>query len=194
MSQTVAIKVLGIVGSLRKASFNRGLMRAAQALAPEGMQIETFDIADIPPYNEDVLTEHGFPRAVEAFRARIRAADALLIATPEYNYSVPGVLKNALDWASRPPEQPFQDKPVSLIGATPGLFGTTRAQHHLRQSLVFLDARVLGQPEVMVVTAREKFSKEGELQDETTRMFIVKHLAALDKWTKRLNLSRQASS
>jgi chromate reductase len=162
-------------------------MRAAQALAPEGMQIETFDIAGIPPYNEDVLTEDGFPRAVEAFRERIRAADALLIATPEYNYSAPGVLKNALDWASRPPEQPFQDKPVSLIGATPGPFGTTRAQHHLRQSLVFLDARVLGRPEVMVVTAREKFNKEGELQNETTRMFIVKHLAALDKRTRRLN-------
>src|SRR5439155_23545899 len=119
-------------GSLRRASYNRGLLRAARSLAPKGMNIHILDILDIPLYNEDVH-ERGFPEAVAQFRARIRAADALLIVTPEYNYSVPGVLKNAIDWASCPPEQPFQDKPIAIMGASTGLFGTTRAQRHLRQ-------------------------------------------------------------
>jgi chromate reductase len=186
MSALAPLDVLGIVGSLRKASFNRALLSTARVLAPEGMRIEPFDIADIPVYNEDVLAEHGFPRAVDALRHRIRAADALIIATPEYNYSIPGVLKNAMDWVSRPPDQPFRQKPTSLMGPSIGLFGTTRAQHHLRQSLVFLDAYVLGQPEVTVAAAREKFTASGELHDETTRTFIVQHLAALDMWTRRL--------
>jgi chromate reductase len=177
---------MGIVGSLRQASFNRGLMRAAQSLAPSGMQIE---IGEIPPYNEDVLFASGFPGAVDAFRERVRVSDALLIATPEYNYSVPGVLKNVIDWASRPPDQPFKDKPISLMGATSSLFGTTRAQHHLRQTFVFLDARVLGRPEVMVPMAKDKFSPDGELHDETTRTFIAKHLVALEQWTRRLALA-----
>lgn len=180
------INVLGIVGSLRRGSYNRGLMRAAQSLAPAGMQIDTFEIGEVPPYNEDVLSGSGFPHVVEAFRERVRSCDAVLIATPEYNYSVPGVLKNVIDWASRPPEQPFKDKPISLMGATPSLFGTTRAQHHLRQTFVFLDARVLGQPEVMVPMAKDKFSADGELHDEATRTFIAKHLVALELWARRL--------
>src|SRR6266852_4894762 len=124
MDSSKQLAVLGIAGSLRKGSYNRGLLRAAQGLAPSGLRVEAFEIGDIPLYNDDVYAQ-GFPAAVETFRARIRAADALLIVTPEYNYSVPGVLKNAIDWASRPPNQPFDGKPVALMGASAGVFGTT---------------------------------------------------------------------
>ena len=119
MGDRSSIKVLGFAGSLRKASWNRGLLRAGQQVAPFDVAIEIFDISDIPLYSEDVR-QQGFPPVVQSFRERIRVADALLIATPEYNYSVPGVLKNAIDWASRPPDQPFQDKPIALMGASAG--------------------------------------------------------------------------
>jgi chromate reductase len=183
------IGVLGIAGSLRRASFNRGLLRAALALAPTGMQIDVFDIRSIPPYNEDV-PQQGMPEVVSDLRARIHTTDALLIATPEYNYSVPGVLKNALDWASRPPDHPFADKPIALMGASAGLFGTTRAQHHLRQSFVYLDARVLTRPEVMIPLAREKFDAQGELVDPMSRKFVAELLIALAAWTRRLAVTR----
>ncbi|MGI9415489.1 MAG: NADPH-dependent FMN reductase, partial [Hyphomicrobiales bacterium] len=131
-------KILGIAGSLREKSFNRALLAAARDMAPDGMTIEIGDISAIPLYNEDVRTA-GFPDAAMEFGRRISEADGVLIATPEYNYSVPGVLKNAIDWASRLPDQPFKDKPVAIMGAAAGRLGTARAQYHLRQVFVFLD-------------------------------------------------------
>ena len=123
-----ALRVLGVSGSLRRGSFNTAALRTAQELAPEGMTIEIADISEIPPYNDDVRQEQGYPPPVERLRAEIAAADALLFVTPEYNYSVPGVLKNAIDWASRPPNQPLDGKPVAIMGASPSLLGTARAQ------------------------------------------------------------------
>ncbi len=185
MSTPARMNVLGFAGSLRKGSYNGGALRAARDLAPEGMAVEIFDIAAIPLYNED-LHRQGFPPAVQAFRDKIRAADGLLIATPEYNYSVPGVLKNAIDWASRPPEQPFADKPIAIMGASPGMFGTVRAQHHLRQCFVFLDGKVLARPEIMIPAAGDKFDDQGNLVDESTRKFIAAFLAAFKTWIGRL--------
>jgi len=185
MSAMTTIKVLGLAGSLRRMSYNRGLLRAAQTLAPEGMVIDVFEVGEIPLYNEDVH-QAGLPAPVDELRSRIRHADALLVATPEYNYSIPGVLKNAIDWASRPPQQPFADKPVAIVGASAGLFGTTRAQHHLRQCFVFLDAHVLARPEVMIPSAKEKFDLQGDLVDEASRRFLAEQLVALAAWTRRL--------
>lgn len=179
------IKVLGISGSLRRASFNTAALRAAVGMAPAGMTIETFDIAPIPVYNEDVK-EQGFPEPVQQLREKIRAADALLLVTPEYNYSVPGVLKNAIDWASRPPEQPFNDKPIAIMGASAGALGSARAQYHLRQCFIFLNAPVLARPEVMIGQAGQKFDGSGKLTDETTAKFIGDLLTALADWTLRL--------
>ena len=179
------LRVLGVAGSLRQGSYNQGLLRAAQELAPERLALESFDLSPIPLYNADV-ERVGFPPSVRELREKIRTADAVLIATPEYNYSVPGVLKNAIDWASRPPDQPFAGKPVAIVGATPGGFGTTRAQHHLRQSFVFLDARVLSRPEVLIAGAAAKFDAGGRLVDETTRKFLGELLVALEGWIERL--------
>jgi len=185
MSGQSGIKVLGISGSLRKASYNTAALRAAEELVPSGMTLETFEIAPIPLYNEDVRTQ-GFPPPVEDFRARIKAADAVLIVTPEYNYSVPGVLKNAIDWASRPPEQPFNGKPIALMGASIGAFGTARAQYHLRQSFVFMNGLVLNQPEVMIGSAGTRFDAEGKLIDEKSRELITALLTGLRDWALRL--------
>lgn len=181
----MGIKVLGIAGSLRKASFNKLLLRNAVELKPADMEIEIFDIAPIPGYDED-LREQGFPPAVEAFRRKIREADALLIATPEYNYSMTGVLKNAIDWASRPPDQPFNDKPVAIMGASGSILGTARAQYHLRQTCVFLNMHPINKPEVFVAMAGSKFDANGQLGDETARKLIGDLLANLATWTRRL--------
>src|ERR1700688_2330826 len=145
MPEKKPVRVLGICGSLRKGSYNRMGLNAAAELLPPGMTLETFDIAPIPLYNEDVRAA-GFPKPVEELRAKILAADALLFATPEYNFSMPGVLKNAIDWASRPPDQPFNAKPVAIMGASPGPVGTGRAQYHLRQSCVFLNMLPVNKP------------------------------------------------
>ena len=179
------VRILGIAGSLRRGSFNAATLRTAQELAPEGMQIEVFDIAPIPVYNEDVR-QQGFPPPVEALRAKIKAADGLLVVTPEYNYSIPGVLKNAIDWASRPPEQPFDGKPVGIMGASGGGFGTARAQYHLRQCFVFLNGLVMNRPEVMIPLAQNKFDADGKLTDQPTRQFIAAHLMAFKAWVLRL--------
>jgi chromate reductase len=185
MSGNDNLTVLGIAGSLRKASFNKAALRAAQELAPPGMTIETFDLAPIPIYNDDVRLA-GYPPPVQEFRERIRTADAVLIVTPEYNHSIPGVLKNAIDWASRPPDQPFNDKPIGLMSASPGALGGVRAQMHLRQCFVFLNAPVMGPPEVLIGNAASRFDAEGRLTDETTREFVRKLLEGLAAWTKRL--------
>ena len=185
MSGSGTVRILGIAGSLRQGSFNRAAVRAAQELAPAGMAIEAFDIAPIPLYNEDVR-QQGFPPAVEDLRARIKQADGLLIVTPEYNYSIPGVLKNALDWASRPPEQPFDGKPIGIMGASAGALGTGRAQYHLRQCFVFLNGLVMNRPEVMIPAAQNKFDASGKLTDQQTRDFITAHLTAFKAWVLRM--------
>lgn len=178
------VRVLGIAGSLRRHSLNAATLRAALDLAPDGMIIEIFDIAPIPLYNEDVR-QQGFPASVADLRARIKAADGLLIVTPEYNYSIPGVLKNAIDWASRPPEQPFDGKPIGLMGAAAGVMGSGRAQSHLRQCFVFLNGLVMNRPEVVIPTAQSKFDADGKLTDQTSRAFIAAHLAAFESWVRR---------
>jgi chromate reductase, NAD(P)H dehydrogenase (quinone) len=179
------MNVLGISGSLRAGSYNTAALRAAQGLVPQGMTIAIAEIGDIPLYNEDVRTA-GLPTSVERFRHQIAAADALLVVSPEYNFSVPGVLKNAIDWASRPPNQPFNEKPVAIMGASGGPLGTARAQYHLRQVLYGLNALVLNKPEVFIGQAGTKFDPAGNLTDETTREFIGKLLVSLAAWTTRL--------
>jgi chromate reductase, NAD(P)H dehydrogenase (quinone) len=173
-----SIRVLGLSGSLRRASYNTALLRAAQDLAPEGTQIEIHDLASIPMYNDDVRLA-GYPDEVGRFREAIRDADAVLIASPEYNRSVPGVLKNAIDWASRRPDQPFAGKPLAIMGVSNGALGAAFANHHLRQIFVFMDARMVNGPEVMVGGAKDKFDAAGNLVDEATRSFVAAHLVKL---------------
>lgn len=179
------MNVLAMVGSLRQGSYNKLALRAAMELKPAGMEIEDFDIAPLPLYNDD-LREQGYPPAVQEFRERIRAADALLIVTPEYNYSLPGVLKNAIDWASRPPDQPLDDKPAAIMGASTGRLGTARAQYHLRQVAVFVNMHVLNRPEVMIAGAAKAFDASGRLTDEGARKLIADLLLNLAGWTVRL--------
>ncbi|HEY0931298.1 MAG TPA: NADPH-dependent FMN reductase [Gemmatimonas sp.] len=179
--------VCAIAGSLRQASYNRALLRAAQELAPAGMEIRIFDrVGELPLFDQD-LEVQGDPEPVVAMRQAIAEADALLIATPEYNHGVPGVLKNAIDWASRPPRGAvLAGKPTAILGASPGVTGTARAQSQLRQSLVFTDTPVLPQPEILVYRAHEKFDAAGRLTDEKTREFVGKLLSGLASWTRRL--------
>lgn len=179
------MNILGISGSLRKGSFNTAALRAAQDLAPEGVSIEIADISGLPLYSDDVRLA-GYPAAAEQFRSQIRAADALLFATPEYNYSVSGVLKNAIDWASRPPDQPLAGKPAAIMSASGGLFGGARAQYHLRQIAVFVDLKVMNKPEVMIATAQERFDADGKLTHEPTREMIRKLIVSLVEWTGTL--------
>jgi chromate reductase len=179
------IKVLGICGSLRKGSFNMMALRVAQGMAPTGMKIDIVDISAFPLYNEDVKVQ-GFPPSVQTFRDQIAAADALLFVTPEYNYSVSGVLKNAIDWGSRPPDQPFDGKPVAMMGASMGVLGTARAQYHLRQTCVFLNMLPVNRPEVMIPQAQNRFDAQGNLTDETAKGLIKQLLESLQAWTLRL--------
>jgi len=180
------ISILGFSGSLRKGSYNKALLRAAAELAPGEANIEIFDLEGIPPYNQDI--EASMPEKVGEFKAKIKAADALIIATPEYNFSIPGVLKNALDCASRPPaENPFKGKPVAIMGASNGMIGTARAQYHLRQTLVGLNTHPLNYPEIFVTYAAQKFNEKGELTDEPTKETIKKQLDALINWTRKIN-------
>jgi chromate reductase, NAD(P)H dehydrogenase (quinone) len=185
MTDGKTLKVLGISGSLRKSSYNTAALHAAQELAPADLAIEIFDLSPLPLYNEDVRAA-GFPPVVQALRDKIKAADALIFATPEYNYSMSGVLKNAIDWASRPPDQPFDEKPVAIMGASPSALGTGRAQYHLRQSCVYLNMHLLNKPEVMIAAAGTKFSEQGKLTDETARGLIRQLLVNLAAWTRRI--------
>jgi len=179
------IHVLGFAGSLRAGSYNRAALRTAAELTPDGMVLEQFDLAPIPLYNGDVEAG-GLPDAVRLFREKIAAADALLIATPEYNYSVPGVLKNAIDWASRPPNQPFDGKPVALMGAAAGLLGTARSQMHLRQVCFAVNMLPLNKPEVLIASAHEKFDAGGRPVDETLRARIRALMEALAAWARQV--------
>ncbi|WP_211115643.1 NADPH-dependent FMN reductase [Arenibaculum pallidiluteum] len=172
------IRVLGISGSQRKGSYNTALLHAARELAPAGMEIEIADIAPLPMYDDDVRVA-GFPPVVEALRTRMRAADALLLVSPEYNRSVPAILKNAIDWASRAPDQPFDGKPVAIMTASPGALGGIMANHHLRQILVFLNGQTVSGPEVAIGDAKAKFDEQGRLTHQPTRDFVAAHLAKL---------------
>lgn len=172
------IEILGIVGSLRKDSYNHAALKAAQELVPDGVVLNLIELHGIPVFNQD--QEIAMPASVREFKRRIVAADAILFATPEYNHSIPGGLKNAIDWASRPyGESAWQGKPAALMGASVGGLGTARAQSHLRQILVALNMPVVNQPEVLIGNAAQRFDQNGRLSDETTRLFIGQLLAAL---------------
>ena len=182
------IRLLGIAGSLRRGSYNRAALRAATTLVPEGVTLETFDLEGIPGFNED--DERTPPARVVELKRSIRAADAVLIVTAEYNYSVPGVLKNAIDWASRPyGDSAWFGKPVAIMGASVGNTGTARAQYHLRQIFVFLNMFPINQPELMIGNAATRFDGDGNLTDDTTRQRIRELLRSLVDWTRRLALS-----
>jgi chromate reductase len=179
------VNILGFAGSLRKGSYNKALLRAALELVPKDGKLEVFDLEGIPPFNQDL--ENQPPQKVKDFKAKIRAADAILIATPEANYTLPGALTNAMNWASRPyGDNAFDGKPVAVMGATIGTLGTARAQYHLRQSFVFLNMIPVNQPEVMVPLAQEKIDKDGKVTDQKTRGKIGELLQSLVAWTKRL--------
>jgi chromate reductase len=180
------LTILGIAGSLRRASYNRGLIRAAMELAPSGTSVVPYDLADLPMFDADVEAD-GDPQAVTAFKRAISDADALLIATPEYNHCVPGVLKNAVDWASRPARRSvLTGKPVAIMGASTGRGATARAQAHLRDGLAYTNGFVLPLPEVLVGLAGEKFDDQSNLTDERTRDEVRDLLVALAAWTRRL--------
>jgi chromate reductase len=185
--------ILGIAGSLRKGSLNRAALRAAQHLVPEGVNLEIFDLEGIPPFNQD--EEANPPERVALLKARARAADAILLVTPEYNYSIPGVLKNAIDWASRPyGDNAWEGKPVALMGASIGAMGTSRAQYHLRQVFVFLNMYPLNRPEVMITNAALRFDDKGNLKDEDTKAHIKDLLVALVAWAKHHEGGRRATA
>ena len=187
------VKVLGIAGSLRQGSYNRALLRAARELAPEEMEIQIFDnetLTQIPLYNED-LRQQGEPETVEILKREIEWADALLFGVPEYNHSMSGVLKNAIDWVSRPPiESPLDGKPVGIMGATIGKSGTARAQMHFRQVCVFTNMLPLNKPSVQVTNAADKFDADGQLIDENTRRYVRRLTEALLEWSHVIHYGR----
>ena len=178
-------RILGISGSLRKESYNSAALRAAQDSAPAGVEIRLADISAIPLYNEDVRKQ-GLPASVVGLAELIATADAVMIATPEYNYSIPGVLKNAIDWVSKADPQPFDRKPVAILGASMGAMGTARSQYDLRKVFVSLNAHVLNHPEIMIAAAQTRFDADGNLTDEKTRELIAKQIVALKEWALRL--------
>src|SRR5918998_977582 len=172
------IRILGIAGSLRRESYNRAALRAATQLVPEEASLDIFELDGIPGFNQD--EEQQPPAKVVELKRRVREADAVLIVTPEYNYSIPGVLKNAIDWASRPyGDSAWNGKPVAVMGASIGSIGTARAQYHLRQVFVFLNMFPINQPEVMISNAGERFDAEGNLTDETTKKLVGQLLQSL---------------
>jgi chromate reductase len=187
------IRILGIAGSLRKASYNRAVLQAATELVPEGASIEVFELDGIPGFSQD--EEQNPPEKVKELKRKIREADAILFVTPEYNYSMPGVLKNAIDWASRPyGDSAWDGKPAAIMGASVGGIATARAQYHLRQSMVFLNMFPLNRPEVMIGSCSDKFDEEGNLTDETTKGFIRDLLKALVEWTHRLSAKGEGAT
>jgi len=179
------IRILGIAGSLRRESYNRAALQAATTLVPEGATIEIFELDGIPGFSQD--EEQNPPAKVVELKKQIREADAILFVTPEYNYSVPGVLKNAIDWASRPyGDSAWNGKPAAIMGASIGTIGTARAQYHLRQMMVFLNMFPVNQPEVMIGNASARFDASGNLTDDATKEFIRQLLKSLVDWTRRI--------
>ena len=187
-------QIAGVAGSLRRGSYNRALLRAAQQLAPVAMRIRIYDLSEIPLFSEDV-ERAGIPPAVASLREAVGQADGFLVATPEYNHGVPGVMKNAFDWLSRPPgKSVLNGKPSAIVGASPGIIGTARAQSQLRQSFVFTNTPVLLQPEVLVGRAHEKFDANGRLTDDTTRNFLVLFLEEFASWVGRFTERREMAA
>jgi chromate reductase len=177
------VSILGFAGSLREGSYNRALLRAASELVPQNAELKIIDLEGIPLFNQDL--ENQPPQKVKKFKTEIKSADAILIVTPEYNYSIPGVLKNAIDWASRPSgDNAWKGKPVALMSASTGRFGGARAQYHLRQCFVYLDMYPLNRPEVMVSHAKDYFDEQGTLKDNETRQHISELLNVLVTWTR----------
>jgi chromate reductase len=182
------VRIFGFAGSLRKGSYNRALLRTAEELIPADAKLEVFDLEGIPPFNQDLET--SMPQRVKEFKSRIKSADAVLIATPEYNYSIPGVLKNAIDWASRPAgDNSFEGKPAAIMSASTGMLGGARAQYQLRQVFVSLNVHLLNKPEVFVTLAAQKFDENGRITDEKTKEFIRAFISALVAWTRRIEAS-----
>jgi chromate reductase, NAD(P)H dehydrogenase (quinone) len=187
------IRILGIAGSLRRKSYNRAALRAAQQLVPEDAVLDVFELDGIPVFSED--DERRPPTKVVEFKKRIREADAILFVTPEYNYSIPGVLKNAIDWASRPyGDSAWTDKPAAIMGASLGTLGTARAQYHLRQVFVFLNVHAINQPEVMIANAAQNFDAEGNLTNETTKNLIRQLLSNLVGRTRGLQKAKEGNA
>ena len=179
------ISIFGFAGSLRKGSYNKALLRAAVELTPKDADLETFDLEGIPPFNQDL--ESNPPDKVKEFKKKIKAADAILIVSPEANYTLPGVLTNAMNWASRPyGDSAFDGKPVAVMSASVGMLGGARAQYHLRQSFVWLNMHPMNMPEVMVPFAQEKIDANGRVTDETTKGKIKELLESLVAWTRKL--------
>jgi len=182
------LKVITIHGSLRKGSYNHALARTLPKLAPAGMAISAApDWSTFPIYNADDQAASGFPAAVQALSDAIRAADGVIIVSPEYNYGLPGGLKNAVDWVSRVDNQPFKDKPVSIMSATGGPLGGSRVQYQWRQVMVFLEAHTFNKPEIFVGSAHTKFNDKGELQDQATIDFTKQHLAGFETYIRKVS-------
>ena len=175
------LDIVGLCGSLRAGSYNRMALEFAGTVMPAGMKLEIAEIRTVPPFDADVLAR-GFPPEVHALRERIRRADGVLIVTAEYNFSIPGVLKNALDWISRGADQPFAMKPVAIMSASPGPLGGARVQYDLRKVLLFMNAMVLAKPEVFIGLANTKFDANRQCTDEATRKFVTDQMSSFERW------------
>ena len=176
--------IVGICGSARSQSFNRMVLNLAGECMPAPMKLSTMEWGDVPPFNADVLAA-GMPESVRAVRERIRKADGVVIVTPEYNFSVPGMLKNLIDWISRGEDQPFHNKPVAILSATTGPLGGARVQYDLRKVLLFLNTAVLVKPEIFVGNAAQKFDANGQCTDTLTRDFVTSQMKAFEQWIVR---------
>jgi chromate reductase len=175
------LDIVGICGSLRRDSFNRMALELVREAMPASMRLEVVEWREIPPYDGDVFAQ-GFPAPVAALRERLRRAHGIVIATPEYNFSIPGVLKNVIDWVSRGADQPFALKPVAILSASPGALGGARVQYDLRKSLLFLNAMMLQKPEVFIANAAARFDARGRCADAATRTIVAAQMAAFEKW------------
>lgn len=184
MSPNAPVRVLGIAGSLRAGSYNRGTLRYAQSVAPEGLSIDIFDLKPVPLYDADL--DANPPAGVKALWQAVADHHAILFVTPEYNFSMAAPMKNAIDWISRDPAKPFLGKPCAMMGASRGLLGTARAQFHLRQSLVILDMHPVNVPQVYIGSAPDKFDKDSNLTDQASKDFIAQLLVALRDWTRKI--------
>jgi chromate reductase len=178
--------IVGLCGSLRTGSVNRAALNLAGSLMPESMGMDVVEWRDVPVFDADVFAK-GYPAPVQALRDRIRRADGLVIATPEYNFSIPGAFKNVIDWLSRGEDQPFAHKPVAILSASPGPLGGARVQYDLRRVMLFVNAMVLVKPEVFIGGSGGKFDAEGNCTDETTRKFVGDQMKAFEKWIGAVN-------
>lgn len=185
------MRILGIAGSLRKGSYNMAVLKAATQLVPDGVSLEIFNnLSDMPLFNQD--QEGNPPKVVLELKEKIKSADAILFATPEYNYSIPGVLKNAIDWASRPyGDNAWEGKPVAIMSASGGMLGGSRAQYHLRQTFIFLNMFPINRPEIIIPEVNKKIDDQGDLTDEFTKEKIKRLLQSLVDWATKLNLGQQ---